>query len=51
MDVIIARFTNVFGPFEDGNNKKKAGFNFMINQAVKGEEIQLYCKGRRNSTL
>ncbi|MBI2004043.1 NAD-dependent epimerase/dehydratase family protein [Candidatus Pacearchaeota archaeon] len=45
LDVIIARFTNVFGPFEDGNNKKKAGFNFMINQAVKGEEIQLYNNG------
>ncbi|KHO55481.1 MAG: NAD-dependent epimerase/dehydratase [archaeon GW2011_AR19] len=45
LDVIIARFTNVFGPFEDGNNKKKAGFNFMINQAVKGKEIQLYNNG------
>ena len=28
-----------------GNNKKKAGFNFMINQAVKGKEIQLYNNG------
>jgi len=45
LDIIIARFTNVFGPFEDGNNKKKAGFNFMINQAVKGKEIQLYNNG------
>lgn len=45
LNSLIARFTNVFGPFEDGNNKKKAGFNFMINQAVKGEEIQLYNNG------
>ena len=45
LDSLIARFTNVFGPFEQGENKKKAGFNFMINQAVKGEEIQLYNNG------
>lgn len=45
LDASIARFTNIFGPLEDGNNKKKAGFNFMINQAVKGEEIQLYNNG------
>ena len=45
LDTIIARFTNIFGPFEEGNNKKKAGFNFMINQAVKSEEIQLYNNG------
>ena len=45
LDSLIARFTNVFGPFEQGDNKKKAGFNFIINQAVKGEEIQLYNNG------
>src|SRR3989344_3940295 len=45
LDSLIARFTNVFGPFEKGDNKKKAGFNFMINQAVKGEEVQLYNNG------
>src|SRR3989344_673498 len=45
LDSVITRFTNVFGPFEQGDNKRKAGFNFMINQAVKGEEIQLYNNG------
>ncbi len=45
LNSLIARFTNVFGPFESGNNKKKAAFNFMINQAVKGEELQLYNNG------
>jgi len=45
LNVLIARFTNVFGPFEQGENKRKAGFNFMINQAVKGEELQLYSNG------
>ena len=45
LDSLIMRFTNVFGPFEKGDNKKKAGFNFMINQAVKGEEVQLYNNG------
>lgn len=42
---VIARFTNVFGPFEQGDNKKKAGFNFMINQALNGEELSLYSNG------
>jgi nucleoside-diphosphate-sugar epimerase len=45
LDSVIARFTNVFGLFEQGENKKKAGFNFMINQAVKGEELQVYNNG------
>lgn len=45
MNSVIMRFTNVFGTLEQGNNKKKAGFNFMINQAVKGEEIKLYNNG------
>ena len=45
LDSLIVRLTNIFGPFEQGDNKKKAGFNFMINQAVKGEEIQLYNNG------
>ena len=45
LNITIARFTNVFGPFEKSNNKKKAGFNFIINQAVKGEEIQIYNNG------
>lgn len=45
LDVVIARFTNVFGEREQGDNKKKAGFNYMIKQAVEGNEIQLYDKG------
>lgn len=45
LDIIIARFTNVFGPFESGDNPKKAGFNFMINQAVKKEPLKLYNNG------
>jgi fibrillarin-like rRNA methylase len=39
LNVVIARFTNVFGDYEQGSNKKKAGFNYMINQAVIGEEL------------
>jgi len=42
LDIVIARFTNVFGELENGENKKKAGFNYLINLAVKGEEIPVY---------
>ncbi len=45
IDVRIARFTNVFGPYEQGNNKKKAGFNYMINLAVEGRELEVYNGG------
>ncbi len=45
IDVRIARFTNVFGPYEQGNNKKKAGFNYMINLAVEGKELDVYNGG------
>ena len=45
LDVIIPRFTNVFGPFELGDSSRKAGFNFMINQAVRGEILNLYDNG------
>ncbi len=45
LNVVIARFTNVFGDYEQGSNKKKAGFNYMINQAVIGEELHLYNNG------
>jgi len=44
LDVVIARFTNVFGEREQGG-KKKAGFNYMIKQAVEGNEIQVYDNG------
>jgi UDP-glucose 4-epimerase len=45
MNTVIARITNVFGAGEEGDNKKKAAFNFLINQAIKGEELQLYNGG------
>ncbi len=45
LDPVIARFTNVFGPFEQTDNSKKAGFNYMINQALKGNELNLYNEG------
>ena len=45
LNVIITRFCNVFGILEMGDNKKKAGFNYMINQAVLGNELNLYDNG------
>lgn len=45
LDIVIARFTNVFGTFEQANNKKKAGFNYLINLALKGQDIPLYNNG------
>lgn len=45
LDVVVSRFTNVFGPGEQTDNKKKAGFNFMINQALRGEELRVYSGG------
>jgi len=45
LNASIARFTNVFGPFEEGNNKKKAAFNYLINLATEGKEIPIYGDG------
>ncbi len=45
LNTVVVRFTNVFGEREQSNNKKKAGFNYMIKQAVEGKEIQLYDSG------
>lgn len=45
MNIVIVRFTNVFGIYEQSQNKKKAGFNYLINLAVKGKEIKLYDNG------
>lgn len=45
LDIVIARFTNVFGPFEQAENKKKAGFNYLINLALKGQDIPIYNHG------
>lgn len=45
LNVKIARFTNVFGPYEQGENKKKAGFNYLINLAVNEKELGIYKGG------
>ncbi|MSS74665.1 NAD-dependent epimerase/dehydratase family protein [Candidatus Pacearchaeota archaeon] len=45
INATIGRFTNVFGPFEQGDNLKKAAFNGMIHKAVHGEEIKVYNNG------
>ncbi|MBN1502657.1 NAD-dependent epimerase/dehydratase family protein [Candidatus Woesearchaeota archaeon] len=45
MNALIARFTNVFGIREQTKNKKKAGFTYLINLALGGEEIPLYSNG------
>lgn len=44
LDIVIARFTNVFGRRKPGINKKE-GFNYMIKQAVEGKELKLYDDG------
>lgn len=41
----IARFTNVFGIREQRDNKKKAGFNYLINLALEDRDIPLYNNG------
>jgi UDP-glucose 4-epimerase len=46
MNSVIARFTNIFGENEDPNNKKKAGFNYLVNLAVKDEEVPVYGDGK-----
>jgi len=45
LDVVIARFCNVFGPKERGDDKKKAGFNYLIKQAVENNQINIYDGG------
>lgn len=40
----ILRFCNVFGPREEGN-KQKAGFNYLIKNAVEGKELSVYSGG------
>lgn len=45
MDIVIARFTNVFGPHEESANKKKAAFNWLISLAVEGNELPIYSNG------
>lgn len=45
LDIVIARFTNVFGPNEQSANKKKAAFNYLIKLATEGRDIPVYGKG------
>jgi UDP-glucose 4-epimerase len=45
MNCVIARFSNAFGAKEQTNNKKKAGFNYLISMALRNEEITLYDNG------
>lgn len=44
LDSIVLRFCNVFGPREEGN-KQKAGFNYLIKNAVEGNELSIYLGG------
>lgn len=41
----ICRITNAYGEYEDYNNKKKGGLNYMIMQAIKGEQLSVYKGG------
>lgn len=45
LNVTIVRFSNVFGIREQLGNKKKAGFNYIISLAIKGEAVPLYNNG------
>jgi len=45
LNSVIARFTNVFGPNEEADNKKKAAFNYLIKQAVEDKDIPIYGDG------
>jgi UDP-glucose 4-epimerase len=45
LNIVIARFCNVFGAKEHGDDKKKAGFNYLIKQAVEGNRINIYDNG------
>lgn len=44
LDSRIMRFCNVFGPREVGS-KRKAGFNFLIKEAVEGRDLSIYNGG------
>jgi len=45
MNSVIARFTNVFGPKEERENKKKAAFNYLMNLAIQDKDIPIYSEG------
>ncbi len=42
---LIVRLTNVYGETEDFNNKKKGALNWLIMQAVQGNELPIYKGG------
>lgn len=42
---LIVRLTNVYGQTEDFNNKKKGALNWLIMQAVLGNELPIYKGG------
>lgn len=42
---LIVRLTNVYGQAEDFNNKKKGALNWLIMQAVLGNELPIYKGG------
>ena len=45
MNSVIARFTNIFGIREQGDNREKGVLNRMISMAMKGGEILVYDGG------
>ena len=45
MKAIVIRFTNIFGVRELSASAQKGRFNYMISQAVKGYDLNLYNNG------
>lgn len=45
LQIIVIRFTNVFGEKEQFSNKKKAAFNYMIGQVLQKKPITMYEEG------
>ena len=45
LNSIVSRFTNVFGIYEEWNNKKKAAFNHLIKLATEDKEVPIYGDG------
>lgn len=43
--IVIARLTNVYGEYEEYDNKKKGALNYMIMLALKGEPMNVYKGG------
>lgn len=45
LNSVISRCTNVFGIHEEGDNKKKAAFNYLIKLATEDKDIPIYGDG------